>query len=116
MLQPGRDRKNAYLLSAIEKKELIQIHRLITDFFFMVSVSKTSNAEISGRSSFSPGCFAHLSDLDIFPVEKKNCHIEAMGNMDQLPIDHGFTVSVLPVKMEKASASWTRCVAIIWDS
>ena len=47
--------------------------------------------------------------------QKEYCHIEAMGNMDQIPMDHGFTVSVLPVKLEKASAGWTRCVAIIWE-
>ena len=47
--------------------------------------------------------------------EKEYCHIEAMGNLDKLPMDHGFTVSVLPINISRASAAWTRCVAIIWD-
>ena len=48
--------------------------------------------------------------------QREYCHIEAMGNLDKIPMDHGFTISVLPVKLAKASAAWTRCVAIIWDS
>jgi len=47
--------------------------------------------------------------------EREYCHIEAMGNIDKIPMDYGFTVSVLPVKLVKASAAWTRCVAIIWE-
>ena len=33
-------------------------------------------------------------------------------NLDQLP-STGFTVSCFPVKIERASAGWTRAVAII---
>ncbi len=47
--------------------------------------------------------------------QKEYCHIEAMGNLENIPMDFGFTVSVLPIKLAKASASWTRCVAIIWE-
>lgn len=47
--------------------------------------------------------------------KKEYLHIEAMGNLDKLPMDYGFTVSVLPIKLAKASAAWTRCVAIIWE-
>lgn len=46
---------------------------------------------------------------------KEYCHIEAMGNLEVIPVDYGFTVSVLPIKLARASAAWTRCVAIIWD-
>lgn len=38
-------------------------------------------------------------------------HMEKLTNLDQLP-DTGFSVCCFPVKIEKASAGWTRCVAI----
>src|SRR5882724_1885054 len=40
------------------------------------------------------------------------CHMEKLSNLDALP-DRGFTVACFPVKVEKASAGWTRAVAII---
>jgi kynurenine formamidase len=39
-------------------------------------------------------------------------HIEKLHNLEKLPAD-GFTISCFPVKIEKASAGWTRAVAII---
>ena len=43
------------------------------------------------------------------------CHIEKLHNLEGLP-STGFTVSCFPVKIEKASAGWTRAVAIIGDN
>jgi kynurenine formamidase len=40
------------------------------------------------------------------------CHLEKLGNLEALP-PVGFTVSCFPVKIERASAGWTRAVAII---
>jgi kynurenine formamidase len=40
------------------------------------------------------------------------CHLEKLHNLEQLP-SSGFTVSCFPVKIERASAGWTRAVAII---
>ena len=40
------------------------------------------------------------------------CHIEKLHNLESLP-SHGFNVSCFPVKIERASAGWTRAVAII---
>src|SRR5437016_3517612 len=40
------------------------------------------------------------------------CHMEKLANLDALP-DHGFKVACFPVKIDKASAGWTRAVAII---
>jgi kynurenine formamidase len=40
------------------------------------------------------------------------CHIEKLHNLEQLP-STGFIVSCFPVKIERASAGWTRAVAII---
>ena len=40
------------------------------------------------------------------------CHIEKLHNLEKLP-STGFMVSCFPVKIAKASAGWTRAVAII---
>ncbi|WP_426955387.1 cyclase family protein [Muricoccus radiodurans] len=40
------------------------------------------------------------------------CHMEKLNNLEALPAD-GFTVACFPVKIERASAGWTRAVAII---
>jgi len=40
------------------------------------------------------------------------CHLEKLHNLENLP-STGFTVSCFPVKIERASAGWTRAVAII---
>lgn len=42
------------------------------------------------------------------------CHIEKLGNLDQLPAT-GFEVIALPVKVERGSAGWCRPVAIVED-
>ncbi|HZV20440.1 MAG TPA: cyclase family protein [Hyphomicrobiales bacterium] len=42
------------------------------------------------------------------------CHIEKLHNLEALP-SKGFMISCFPVKIEKASAGWTRAVAIIED-
>src|SRR5579863_261038 len=39
-------------------------------------------------------------------------HIEKLHNLERLP-STGFTISCFPVKIERASAGWTRAVAII---
>jgi len=40
------------------------------------------------------------------------CHLEKLHNLEALP-STGFMVSCFPVKIERASAGWTRAVAII---
>jgi hypothetical protein len=40
------------------------------------------------------------------------CHREKLANLDQLP-PFGFKVCCFPVKIEAASAGWTRCVAMV---
>lgn len=46
-------------------------------------------------------------------IEKEYCQIEKLANLDKIPVAHGFTVSCLPVKIEKASAGWCRAVALV---
>jgi kynurenine formamidase len=45
-------------------------------------------------------------------IEKGYCHIEKMTNLEQLP-PHGFTFFCFPIKIKKASAGWTRAVALL---
>ncbi|MFY2790650.1 cyclase family protein [Rhodococcus sp. MALMAid1271] len=40
------------------------------------------------------------------------CHLEKLNGLEQLP-DTGFEVSCFPVKIQAASAGWTRAVAIM---
>ncbi len=40
------------------------------------------------------------------------CHMEKLTNLDRLP-PFGFKVCCFPVKIEAASAGWTRCVALL---
>ena len=40
------------------------------------------------------------------------CHIEKLHNLEALP-STGFMVCCFPTKIERASAGWTRAVAIV---
>jgi kynurenine formamidase len=42
------------------------------------------------------------------------CHLEKLANLETLPA-HGFMVACFPVKIARASAGWTRAVAIFDD-
>lgn len=44
--------------------------------------------------------------------EKEYCQIEKLCNLDKLPKPFGFKVSAFPIKIAKASAAWSRVVAI----
>lgn len=47
--------------------------------------------------------------------ERGYCQLEKLHGLEQLP-DHGFTVICFPVKITRASAAWTRAVALVDDS
>jgi kynurenine formamidase len=47
--------------------------------------------------------------------EREYCHIEKLANLDRLPRPTGFTVSVFPIKISRASGAWCRAVAILHD-
>lgn len=47
--------------------------------------------------------------------EKEYCHLENLANLDKIPRPFGFKVAVFPIKIEGASAGWTRAVAILND-
>jgi kynurenine formamidase len=46
-------------------------------------------------------------------LEREHYHLENLVNLDQIPIAHGFTVSVLPIPYRGASAVPVRAAAII---
>lgn len=46
-------------------------------------------------------------------IESEYCQIEKLARLDKIPVDHGFVVSCLPVKIEGASAGWCRAVALV---
>lgn len=46
-------------------------------------------------------------------IEQEYCQIEKLANLEEIPIDHGFMVSCLPVKIKGASAGWCRAVAMV---
>jgi len=46
-------------------------------------------------------------------IEKGYCHMEKLANLSAIGRSHGFTIVCFPIKIKKASAGWTRPVAII---
>lgn len=46
-------------------------------------------------------------------ITREYCQIEKLANLDRIGRSHGFHVSCLPVKIDKASAAWCRAVALI---
>jgi kynurenine formamidase len=48
-------------------------------------------------------------------ITREYCQIEKLANLDQIPRPHGFYVSCLPIKIERASAGWCRAVALVPD-
>lgn len=45
-------------------------------------------------------------------IEREYCHIEKLAHLESLP-PFGFTVACFPVRISRASAGWTRAVAIL---
>jgi kynurenine formamidase len=56
---------------------------------------------------------AQIWESHLLGREKPYLQIERLANLDQLPAATGFTVVAFPFKLERASAAWTRVVAIV---
>ncbi len=56
------------------------------------------------------GC---LWPAHFFGREKEYCHIERLANLDKIPVNYGFKVSCLPIKLKGLGAAWIRAVAIV---
>jgi kynurenine formamidase len=67
-------------------------------------------------AAFRAGDTDALWPAHFYGREKEYLHIEKLANLDQLPAPTGFFVCAFPVKFEKASAGWTRAVALIPES
>lgn len=46
--------------------------------------------------------------------ERGYCQLEKLHHLEQLP-DNGFTIICFPVRIQAASAGWTRAVALVDD-
>ncbi|MGZ5896268.1 MAG: cyclase family protein [Xanthobacteraceae bacterium] len=83
-----------------------------------IRVTGTDGWSWDAPFSFTAKRFAETGDPSIIWEGHKAgreigyCHMEKLGNLEQLP-PHGFMVSCFPVKIHKASAGWTRAVAIL---
>ena len=45
--------------------------------------------------------------------EREYCQVEKLAHLEELPAATGYTVACFPVAIERASAGWTRAVAIL---
>ena len=55
----------------------------------------------------------HIWPAHFAGITREYCQIEKLANLDLIPRPHGFYVSCLPVKIERASAGWCRAVALV---
>jgi kynurenine formamidase len=58
------------------------------------------------------GDTAQLWESHKYGADNEYSQIEKLCNLDQLPRPHGFQVIALPVSLERASAGWSRVVAL----
>jgi kynurenine formamidase len=83
-----------------------------------VRVTGTDGWSWDAPFSFTRKRFAETGDASLIWEGHKAgreigyCHMEKLTNLDQLP-PFGFKVCCFPVKIEAASAGWTRCVALL---
>jgi kynurenine formamidase len=61
------------------------------------------------------GVLEQAFESHMYGREREYLQIERLANLEQLPRPTGFTVVAFPFKLEGASASWTRVVAIVGD-
>lgn len=108
--QPGYDKMHAglnrkateYLVDHGVRLIGIDAWGLDRPFDVMTEEAKRGNKEQLWESHF-------------FGKEKEYLQIERLANLDAIPAPFGFTVIAFPVKIEGASAGWSRVVALIGD-
>jgi len=66
-----------------------------------------------GRDFVATGDASHLWPAHFVGREREYSQIEKLANLGELPGPTGFTVVCFPVLIERASAGWTRAVAIV---
>jgi len=68
-----------------------------------------------GRDFLQTGDPAYLWPAHFVGRECEYSQIEKLAHLGDLPVATGYTVACFPVKIERASAGWTRAVAILDD-
>jgi kynurenine formamidase len=66
-----------------------------------------------GRDFVATGDASNLWPAHFVGREREYCQIEKLANLGGLPAATGYTVVCFPVKIERASAGWTRAVALL---
>ena len=101
MMHPGLSRKGtAYLVEKGVKLIGIDAWGIDRPFDVMIKEAKEGNKEQLWESHF-------------YGLENEYLQIERLSNLEAIPINFGFKVYAFPVKIENASAGWSRVVAII---
>jgi kynurenine formamidase len=72
-------------------------------------------AAAMGRDFVATGDRSQLWPAHMVGREREYCQIEKLANLGELPAPTGFSVVCFPVLVERASAGWTRAVAIVDD-
>lgn len=68
-----------------------------------------------GRDFVQTGDRSYLWPAHLVGREREYCQIEKLAHLGDLPAATGFTVTCFPVNIARASAGWTRAVAIVED-
>jgi kynurenine formamidase len=66
-----------------------------------------------GRDFIQTGDPAYLWPAHLVGREREYCQIEKLAHLGDLPAATGYTVACFPVAIARASAGWTRAVAIV---
>jgi kynurenine formamidase len=66
-----------------------------------------------GRDFVATGDASNLWPAHFVGREREYCQIEKLANLGDLPAATGYTVVCFPVLIERASAGWTRAVALL---
>jgi kynurenine formamidase len=66
-----------------------------------------------GRDFVATGDASNLWPAHFVGREREYCQIEKLANLGDLPSATGYTVVCFPVLIERASAGWTRAVALL---
>lgn len=66
-----------------------------------------------GRDFLATGDPSNLWPAHFVGREREYCQVEKLANLGDLPASTGYTVVCFPVLIERASAGWTRAVALL---
>ena len=96
------------------KKDMALVHALIDDAKTALTSAKHNHAKPTSKMAKLrlEGNTKDFFGSHFYGRTKEYIHAEKLTNLDKIP-EFGFTVSMFPIKIERASGSWIRAVAII---